>query len=109
MSEDRGRDSLDARIRRFCDDLGLLRYHTHDARRSPRGYPDLTICGPGGVLFRELKTQRGKVTAEQREWLDALTAAGADAGVWRPIHLVTGQVARELTAISGWTGGRDAA
>ena len=100
MTEDRGRDSLDANVRRLCDDLGLLRYHTHDARRSPKGFPDLVICGLGGVIFRELKTQRGTVKPEQSAWLNTLAAAGADAGVWRPEHLLSGQIARELTAIS---------
>src|SRR6185437_6320236 len=102
MTEDRGRDSLDARIRRLCEDLGLLRYHTHDSRRSPAGYPDLTIVGPRGVLFRELKTQRGKISAEQQRWLDALTAAGQNAAVWRPASLLSGAIAAELTAISAW-------
>jgi len=64
--------------------LGLRPYHTHDSRRSEPGFPDLVIVGPGGVLFREVKTARGRVTPDQRRWLDALSAAGADAGVWRP-------------------------
>ncbi len=102
MKEDRGPDSLDAHVRKLCEGLGLLRYHTHDSRRSPRGYPDLTICGPRGVLFRELKTQRGKVTYEQQEWLDALTLAGQNAGVWRPASLLSGAIAAELAAISAW-------
>jgi len=104
MTEDRGPDSLDAHVRRLVMDLGLLRYHTHDARRSPKGFPDLVLCGPGGVLFRELKTQRGQVTAEQQQWLDALAAAGADVGVWRPEHLLSGQIARELAALAGLRG-----
>lgn len=102
MKEDRGPDSLDARIRRLCEDLGLLRYHTFDSRRSTKGFPDLVICGPRGVLFRELKSQRGKVTAEQRAWLCALIDTGQDAGVWRPESLLSGVVAAELTAISAW-------
>ena len=102
MSENRGRDSLDARIRRLCEDLGLLRYHVFDARRSAPGFPDLVIAGPRGVLFRELKTQRGKVTPEQQRWLDALTAAGQNAAVWRPASLLSGAIAAELTAISAW-------
>ena len=104
MTEDRGPDSLDAHVRRLCDDLGLLRYHTHDSRRSPSGFPDLVCVGPRGVLFRELKTQRGKVSAPQREWLDALAAAGADADIWRPSDLLSGRIAAELVAIAGLRG-----
>ena len=52
-------------------------------------------------MFRELKKQRGKVTADQQEWLDALTADGMDADVWRPSDLLSGRVARELAALAG--------
>jgi len=102
MSEDRGPDSLDAHVRRLLRDLNLRGYHTHDSRRSHGGYPDWTIVGTGGVLFRELKTQRGKVSPGQQQWLAALTAARQDADVWRPEDLLSGRIARELAAISGW-------
>jgi hypothetical protein len=102
MSENRGPDSLDAHVRRLCDGLGLLRYHTHDSRRSPSGFPDLVCVGPRGVLYRELKRQRGKVSAEQQQWLDALTAAGQNAAVWRPASLLSGAIAAELAGISAW-------
>jgi hypothetical protein len=77
------RELLDA-VRQACRWSGLLTFHAYDARRSEAGYPDLCICGPHGLLFRELKTERGRVTQAQREWLDMLTEAGADADVWRP-------------------------
>lgn len=49
------------------------------------GWPDLVLVHPvRGVLFRELKTDRGKVRPQQQVWLDWLEAAGMDAGVWRP-------------------------
>lgn len=52
-----------------------LIYHTHDSRRSAKGFPDLVICRPGRIIFAELKRQRGKVSAEQQQWLEALWAA----------------------------------
>lgn len=63
---------------------GCRVYHTHDSRRSEKGWPDLVIVGPRGVLFRELKADRGRVKPEQWEWIEALKLAGQDAGVWRP-------------------------
>jgi hypothetical protein len=84
--------------------LGLLGYHTRDSRRSPEGWPDWVLCGPGGVLFRELKRQQGNPTPQQQAWLDGLTAAGLDADVWRPADLLSGRIAREmaeLTALGG--------
>jgi hypothetical protein len=54
-------------------------------RYDAKGFPDLILAHPGhGVLFRELKTNRGQLTAEQRTWIDLLYTAGADAAVWRP-------------------------
>ncbi len=49
-----------------------------------KGWPDLTLWRPGALLFRELKTDTGRLTADQREVLAELAAAGADVEVWRP-------------------------
>lgn len=75
-----------------------LVYHTHDSRRSAPGFPDLVLVNPrtGRVLYRELKTSKGRVSPAQREWLDGLTAAGQDAGVWRPAGLDDGTILAEL-------------
>jgi hypothetical protein len=39
------------------------------------------------VVFAELKTQRGKTTASQEQWLTALRACGQMAFVWRPAQM----------------------
>ena len=59
-------------------------YHTYDSRRSNPGFPDLVLVGCNGVLYRELKTDRGRLTPMQEWWLNSLLDAGQDAGVWRP-------------------------
>ena len=113
MSEDKGPDSLDAHVRRLMKDLGLTGFHVEkslDVEKnrknvSVKGWPDWTIRGPRGVLFRELKSQRGRVEPEQREWLDALAADGADVDVWRPSCLLSGRIARELAALAGLRAG----
>jgi len=64
------------------------------------GFPDLVIVGPNGLLFRELKTRRGRTTAEQDQWLWQLTHAGADAHVWRPTDLTDGRISAELHTIA---------
>lgn len=63
--------------------LGWRVYHTYDSRRSSSGFPDLVLV-KDRVLYREVKTDRGKVTPEQTAWIEALRVAGVDAGVWRP-------------------------
>lgn len=65
--------------------LGWRCYHTYNARRSEPGFPDLTMVRDGRLLFAELKTERGRVTRPQREWLAALSAcSGVEVFVWRP-------------------------
>ncbi|HEX3331846.1 MAG TPA: VRR-NUC domain-containing protein [Gaiellales bacterium] len=51
---------------------------------SPPGWPDLTLCRDGVLLFRELKTDTGRLSPEQRRWEDDLQACGMDVSVWRP-------------------------
>lgn len=45
------------------------------------GFPDLVLAKEETVLFRELKTNTGRLSPEQREWLAHLGNLG---GVWRP-------------------------
>jgi len=48
------------------------------------GWPDLTIYGRGGVLFVELKTEKGEPSDKQVECLGDLERAGAETHIWRP-------------------------
>jgi len=60
-------------IRQAANLLGYKVYHTYDSRRSDAGFPDLVICGYDLLMFLELKSSTGKPTAEQTEWIDAIT------------------------------------
>ena len=60
------------------------------------GFPDLVIVGNGRVLYRELKVGRNALSAEQAEWLEALRAAGQDAGVWTDTDWSSGVIEAEL-------------
>lgn len=64
--------------------LGWKVFHTHDSRRSEPGFPDLVLARNGALIFAELKTETGKVSRAQEEWLNTLALAGARVGVWRP-------------------------
>lgn len=77
---------------------GWLVYHAVPAQVRPgvwrttyagdRGFPDLMMVHPTrGGLFAELKTDKGKVTPEQQQWLDTLREAGYEAYCWRPAVL----------------------
>lgn len=83
-------------VRQLARTLGFLEFHPYDSRRSTPGFPDLVLVGRGRVLYRELKTETGRVSPEQKVWLDALQSAGQDAGIWRPPDLYSGLIAKDL-------------
>jgi len=57
----------------------------HLTSTSLSGWPDLVLWKPGvGVLYRELKTNRGRLSGAQQTVLGSLTEAGQDCAVWRP-------------------------
>lgn len=71
-------------VHTFATFNGWSTYHTFDSRSSQPGWPDLVLCRPPELIIVELKTDKGKVTAAQQDWLDQLTAAGVETHVWRP-------------------------
>jgi hypothetical protein len=83
-----------------CQVLGLLHFHVQHSRGMTAGFPDSLIIGTR-VIFRELKSQAGKLTPEQRAVGDTLRAAGADWKVWRPRDWLTGGIDLELRLLKG--------
>lgn len=61
-------------------------YHTHDSRRSTAGFPDIVALHPasGDRLVMELKTEKGRATPEQLQWLAHFEACGIEAQLYRP-------------------------
>lgn len=74
----------------LAERLGWWTYHPLDSRGSNPGWPDLVLArwpragGRATVIFRELKTERGKVRPEQLRWGQTLMAGGLDWQIWRP-------------------------
>ena len=58
-------------------------YHTYNSQRSEPGFPDLVLV-KHKCIFRELKTDKGRITEPQKLWINKLQEAGADAKIWRP-------------------------
>jgi hypothetical protein len=63
-----------------------LVWWTHDSRHSPDGEPDLRMVNrlQRRFLGLELKAEKGRLTDAQRTALEWLTAAGFEAGCFRP-------------------------
>ena len=99
MPEDRGPDSLEAHLRKLLGDLGLFGYHPHASQRSAPGWPDWVIVG-NRIIYRELKTEHGSLSAAQRDVGERITRAGGDWAVWRPRDLISGKIARQLADVA---------
>jgi hypothetical protein len=72
-----------------------LVYSTWNSLHSPKGWPDVVAIrreSPGfTVVIAELKTERGKTTAAQDQWLDAWGAIAATMnGLSQTVRVVVG-------------------
>ena len=59
-----------------------------------RGSPDLVVGVRGRVLFRELKTEDGRLSPEQIEWHAQARLRGLDVDVWRSVEQAVEEVRR---------------
>jgi hypothetical protein len=76
--------------------FGYLSYHTFDSRRSARGFPDLCLARPDRVMFIELKSEKGRLTVDQTQWLQVLEKAGQEVHIWRPQQWLDGTITEVL-------------
>jgi hypothetical protein len=99
----------------FLDTFGIWYHHDRPARtgrqdhrgravwrnhfRGPKGIPDLLIVGNDRVIWAELKTQKGRPTPDQTEWLERLKRAGQEVYVWRPVDWLNGSVPEILAGL----------
>lgn len=84
MTHDEFRDE----IVKLAGMYGWFAFWVYDSRRSPEGYPDLTLVRER-VIWAELKTGSGRLTHAQRRWQAALQKAGQEVYLWRPADLQT--------------------
>ena len=80
-------------IMRLAKQHSWLVYHTHDSRKSPAGYPDLTLARlpgkvhPGQLVIAELKVD-APLTIEQEVWLATLShVTHTRTYLWKPDDL----------------------
>ena len=70
VASELARSTTEAELLAFVRDLALLRgwivHHAADSRRADPGLPDLILVRAPRVIFAELKTERGRLRAEQR-------------------------------------------
>jgi hypothetical protein len=88
-------------ILQLCDMYGWLAHHVPPMRYNNKnmtnawgtgglaGMPDLTLISSRGqgIIYAELKTSTGKLSARQTQILNALHRNGAEVYVWRPADI----------------------
>jgi hypothetical protein len=95
-------DELLAEVLRRCAGRNLAAVPHNPARFNQRaaasnGFPDVMIVGPGGVLYRELKTPGSpNLAPNQTLWKYRLKAAGQNWDIWTPRDLDSGRIDTEL-------------
>ena len=104
MSEDVLLESVIALARA----LGWKVHHCRPARKldgswstpvqGDPGYPDLTLAKVGRLMFVELKSERGSLSAQQRAWLNILERE-AEVWVWKPHDWLSGEVESQLRGL----------
>ena len=95
--------ALQSAIIQLAELLDWRVYHVANVRRQLRastsvGFPDLVLLRGTRLVFAELKSAKGKLTAEQKQWIAALGVAGVECYVWRPDDWHSGEVERALKA-----------
>ncbi len=71
------------------------------------GFPDMVLARKGVVMFVELKSDAGKLTRDQQEWLEALGnptysswrytgSLDTKSMVWRPADWTSGRISKVL-------------
>lgn len=73
------------RIVQWAKINGWLVYHTFYSGRSQQGFPDLTLVRWGRLVFIEVKSETGRLSASQQQWIALLDSVeGISAVVARP-------------------------
>ena len=86
MARGREEANFQGKLGRFVKkDLQSLYFHDNDSRKNEPGFLDNVILRGDTLIFSELKSARGKPSAEQIEWLDGLQRVKyLEVGLWRP-------------------------
>jgi len=78
---------FESQIKDLARLFGWKYYHTWRSIHSPAGFPDCVLVRQSRIIFAELKSEKGKVSPAQQEWLDALGNVGdkdVQVYLWHP-------------------------
>jgi hypothetical protein len=91
------------KVAHFSNTLRVVRRKSGYATipdRAAIGFPDLVLVKDQRIVFAELKSKRGVLTAEQADWLSTLETAGAEIYIWKEHRDWPGNVEKVLAIVS---------
>jgi len=71
-------------VRELARLRGWMCYTTYNSMHSPKGFLDLFMVRDDRAIAAELKSERGKLTPGQKEWIAALNKTCVEVYVFRP-------------------------
>ena len=78
-------ETFQSSVIQVAKDTGWMLFHDYDSRRSTAGFPDLVMTRNGRTIFAELKSQKGRIRTEQKQWMAELEKTlGVEVYLWRP-------------------------
>ena len=97
LAEAMSERELQKEVRQKATDHGWSVYCWWSSLHSPAGWPDLVLirevnAEQARMIFAELKSEKGKVSAEQVETIRLLRMAGHKVYVWKPLDLLEGRI-----------------
>jgi hypothetical protein len=80
---------LERQVKELAKLFDYKYYHTWRSIHSPAGFPDCALArlppAPPRLIFAELKSDHGKLSPEQIEWLNLLAGCrGTEVYLWKP-------------------------
>lgn len=72
-----GEAAFQRQVEQLAAYYGWRSYHTHNSQRSAPGFPDLVLVRDLELIFAELKTEKGRASVAQQEWIKALGAVSS--------------------------------
>jgi hypothetical protein len=86
---------LQTHIISMAEALGYEVVHIRDSRgQRAVGLPDLMLIRAPTLIFAELKTEKGRLTAKQEWFMAQVRECGVPAYLWRPSDWMAGTVQR---------------
>lgn len=88
--------TLQWHVTMLADKHGVLCFHVPDSRLTyGAGFPDVVLSGTKKTVFAELKVDnptKGYLKPNQRQWRERLEHGGEEYYLWRPRHLLSGEI-----------------